>query len=51
LRSEFNQRRKWYTPADIYSIGGVLFYLATGQSPPSPLANGELRKNREIKEE
>lgn len=51
LRSEFNQRRKWYTPADIYSIGGVLFYLATGQSPPTPLANGELRKNRDIKEE
>lgn len=27
--------RWWYSTADIYSMGGVLFYLATGQNPPS----------------
>ncbi|HYP26100.1 MAG TPA: protein kinase [Blastocatellia bacterium] len=27
---------KWYTPAEIYSIGGVLYFLATGDDPPQP---------------
>ena len=28
--------RTWYAPAELYSLGGVFFFLATGESPPSP---------------
>jgi serine/threonine protein kinase len=29
-----NKGKYWYSPADIYSMGGLLFYLACGQTPP-----------------
>jgi serine/threonine protein kinase len=51
LRSDLNPRQRWYSPADIYSIGGVLFYLGTGQQPPSPFHPDGLRKNRDVKQE
>src|SRR5258708_6546196 len=30
---------KWSVGADIYSLGGVFFYLATGSQPPDPIPN------------
>jgi serine/threonine protein kinase len=43
------ERRKqgkfWYSPADIYSMGGLLFYLACGQTPPEPETDTEKLKN------
>ncbi len=43
------ERRKkgnfWYSPADIYSMGGLLFYLACGQIPPDPEPDTEKLKN------
>ena len=34
--------RSWSSLADIYSLGGVFHYLATGEDPPSPWQRQEL---------
>ena len=35
----------WYTPADIYSLGGVLYYLVTGDNPPEAVPDVKQLKN------
>jgi serine/threonine protein kinase len=36
----------WHTSADIYSLGGILFYLATGNAPP--VATAEFYEKKRI---
>lgn len=38
--------RRWDMSADIYSIGGLLLYLATGQAPFAPIEDVEALKER-----
>ena len=42
--SKFARRdfRSWSSLADIYSLGGIFHYLATGEDPPSPWQRQEL---------
>lgn len=45
---------RWYATADIYSMGGILYFLATGQSPLSPWVDrvgGRRKANRVLKQE
>ncbi len=42
-------KKRWYATADIYSMGGVLFYLATGYAPP--ILEKKRKSNRELKKE
>ncbi|MFQ3591632.1 MAG: hypothetical protein SNJ82_00375 [Gemmataceae bacterium] len=48
------RKTRWFASADIYSMGGVLFYLATGQAPPQPWQDregGTIKSNRVLKQE
>ncbi len=40
----------WYQPADIYSICGILYYLATGDHPPLTIQRHQDRDGMEIDE-
>ena len=41
-----HENKFWYSPADVYSMGGLLFYLACGQNPPEPEKNTEKLKDK-----
>ena len=43
--SDMPEGSRWYSSADIYSMGGVLYYLATGEDPISPF-EGDTRTHR-----
>jgi serine/threonine protein kinase len=36
----------WFEPADIYSLGGTLHWVATGEAPPPPAGDGKQLKQQ-----